>query len=131
IGRWVKGRIVLLGDAAHPTTPNMGQGACMAIESSFVLARCLSQEADLTGALRRYETERMPRTAWITDQSWKIGRIGQLENPLACRARDFVVSIMPAKVMRRTLERATGYELERGAGSRARQLAPSEHIYAT
>ena len=60
----------------------------MAIESSFVLAHCLSQERDLDGALRRYETERMPRTAWITDQSWKIGRIGQLENPLACKARE-------------------------------------------
>jgi FAD-dependent urate hydroxylase len=111
LGRWGEGRVVLLGDAAHPTTPNMGQGACMAIESSFVLARCLSREGDLAGALRRYETERMPRTAWITDQSWKIGRIGQLENPLACRARDFVLSIAPAGVMRKTLERAAGYEL--------------------
>lgn len=111
IERWGIGRVVLLGDAAHPTTPNMGQGACMAIESSFVLARCLSQEGDLAGALRRYETERMPRTAWITDQSWKIGRIGQLENPPACRARDFVLSIMPDRVTRKTLERAAGYEL--------------------
>ena len=111
IGRWVKGRIVLLGDAAHPTTPNMGQGACMAIESSFVLAHCLSQERDLDGALRRYETERMPRTAWITDQSWKIGRIGQLENPLACKARDFVLRILPATMTRKTLERAASYEL--------------------
>ena len=109
--RWGTGRAILLGDAAHPTTPNMGQGACMAIESSVVLARCLSQEGDLAGALRRYETERKPRTAWITDQSWKIGRIGQLENPLACRARDFVLSIMPDRVTRKTLERAAGYEL--------------------
>ena len=111
IERWSKGRIVLLGDAAHPTTPNMGQGACMAIESSFVLARCLSQAAGLASALHRYETERMPRTAWITDQSWKIGRIGQLENPLACRARDFMLSIMPAKLTRKTLAKAAGYEL--------------------
>src|SRR6266568_1555 len=111
IAHWGKGRVVLLGDAAHPTTPNMGQGACMAIESSLVLTRCLSQEAELAGALRRYETERMPRTAWITDQSWKIGRIGQLQNPLACRARNFLLSIMPAKLTRKTLERAAGYEM--------------------
>ena len=108
---WGKGRVVLLGDAAHPTTPNMGQGACMAIESSLVLARCLSHEDDLAGAVGRYETERMPRTAWITEQSWKIGRIGQMENPLGCRVRDFLLSMAPAKVTRKTLERAAGYEL--------------------
>ena len=109
--RWTMGRITLLGDAAHATTPNMGQGACMAIESSVVLAHCLSQEGDLPRALRRYETERMSRTAWITDRSWKIGRIGQLENPLACRVRDFLMRITPAGVMRKTLEKAAGFAL--------------------
>lgn len=111
IERWGKERVILLGDAAHPTTPNMGQGACMAIESSLVLARCLSQESNLAAALRRYEAERMQRTAWITDQSWKIGRIGQLENPLACKLRDFVMSVAPARAMRKVLEKAVGYEL--------------------
>jgi FAD-dependent urate hydroxylase len=109
--RWGEGRVILLGDAAHPTTPNMGQGACMAIESSLVLARCLSQEADLSSALRRYEAQRMARTAWVTAQSWKIGRVAQLENPLACRVRDFLLSIAPARVTRKALERAAGYEL--------------------
>jgi 2-polyprenyl-6-methoxyphenol hydroxylase-like FAD-dependent oxidoreductase len=111
MGRWGEGRVVLLGDAAHPTTPNMGQGACMAIESSVVLARCLSQEGDLHGALRRYETERMPRTAWITEQSRKIGRVGQLGNPLACRVRDLLLRITPAGVTRKTLERAAGFDV--------------------
>lgn len=109
--QWSKGRVVLLGDAAHPTTPNMGQGACMAIESSVVLARCLSQERDLAASLRRYEAERMPRTAWITEQSRRIGRIGQLENPLVCTVRDFVMKITPARVIRKTLEKAVGYEV--------------------
>jgi 2-polyprenyl-6-methoxyphenol hydroxylase-like FAD-dependent oxidoreductase len=108
---WSKGRVVLLGDAAHPTTPNMGQGACMAIESSLVLTRSLLQEGDLPRALHLYETERMPRTAWITDQSWKIGRIGQLENPLTCGVRDFLLRIAPARITRKTLEKAAGYDL--------------------
>ena len=115
MGRWGEGRVILLGDAAHPTTPNMGQGACMAIESSLVLARCLSQEGDLPRALRRYETARMSRTAWITDQSWKIGRIGQWENPLACGVRDFLLRITPAGVTRKALEKAAGYELGQDA----------------
>jgi 2-polyprenyl-6-methoxyphenol hydroxylase-like FAD-dependent oxidoreductase len=45
--RWSKDRVLLLGDAAHPTTPNMGQGACMAIESAVTLARCLAEEGSL------------------------------------------------------------------------------------
>src|SRR5205085_4766468 len=111
INRWGKGRITLLGDAAHPTTPNLGQGACMAIESSVVLARCLTQERNLPDSLRRYEAERMPRTAWITEQSWRFGRIGQWANPLACAARNFALSVTPAKMMMKTLEKAVGYEL--------------------
>lgn len=109
--QWGKGRVILLGDSAHPTTPNMGQGACMAIESSVVLARCLSRENSLPDALRRYEAERMPRTAWITKQSWKIGRIGQWENPVACAVRDILTRIAPAGLMKKMLEKAVGYEV--------------------
>jgi 2-polyprenyl-6-methoxyphenol hydroxylase-like FAD-dependent oxidoreductase len=108
--QWGRGRVILLGDAVHPTTPNMGQGACMAIESSLVLSRCLSRGDDLTTSLRRYQTMRQPRTAWITNQSWTIGRIGQIENPLACKARDFLASITPQALMMRQLEKAAGYE---------------------
>ena len=82
----------------------------MAIESSIVLARCLSQQRSLTEALSRYEAERMPRTAWITEQSWKIGRVAQWQSPFACAVRDFVVKVTPAKLMRKTLEKAVGYE---------------------
>lgn len=119
IGRWSEGRVVLLGDAAHPTTPNLGQGACMAIESSFVLARCLAESEDVAGALGRYEAERMPRTAWITEQSWTIGRVGQWEHPLACAVRDFALRLVPAGVMARTLEKAAGFAPRAGASKEA------------
>lgn len=117
LGRWCAERVALLGDAAHPTTPNLGQGACMAIESSFVLARCLAEEKDMAGALGRYEAERMPRTAWITEQSWAIGRIGQWEHPLACAARDFALRLAPAGLMARTLEKAARFEPRVGAAT--------------
>jgi 2-polyprenyl-6-methoxyphenol hydroxylase-like FAD-dependent oxidoreductase len=109
--RWSLGRVVLLGDAAHPTTPNMGQGGCMAIESSVVLARCIEQESDLATALSRYEAERMPRTRWITEQSWKIGRIGQFDNRVACALRDLLVGLAPGFAVNRQLERAVGFEV--------------------
>jgi 6-hydroxynicotinate 3-monooxygenase len=63
--RWVDGRVALLGDACHPMTPYMAQGAAMAIEDSAILARCLEgrdRDGVETG-LRRYEATRKERTA--------------------------------------------------------------------
>lgn len=108
---WRQGRVTLLGDAAHPTTPNMGQGACMAIESAVVLGRCLAQEQELDAALSRYEALRRPRTAWVTNQSWQIGRIGQLENRLACAVRNVAMSLVPPAVMLKQIEQAVSYNI--------------------
>ncbi len=108
---WSQGRVVLLGDAAHATTPNMGQGACMAIESSVVLCRALAEESTLPGALRRYQSERMPRTAWITTQSWKLGYAAQAERPLLCALRDLLMRLAPAGALNRTLDKTAGYRV--------------------
>lgn len=108
--QWRRGRVVLLGDAVHATTPNLGQGACMAVESSLALARCLADGKDLRSSLRRYESERMPRTAWITRRSYRLGRLGQLENPLACLLRNMMVWLTPERVMKKSIEKAVGYE---------------------
>jgi len=59
--QWTKGRVALLGDAAHPMLPFMGQGAGMAIEDSIILARCMKAYDEVTVALKRYEKVRMPR----------------------------------------------------------------------
>ena len=83
----------------------------MAIESAVVLARSFSQEESFVRALERYERERKPRTAWITNQSWKIGRLGQIENPLLCSARDFVTRILPSEISKRPFKRAVGFDL--------------------
>lgn len=68
---WSKGRITLLGDAAHPMVPFMAQGACMAIEDAVVLARALDGVAPdgVAAALKRYEAARIPRTAEIQRSS--------------------------------------------------------------
>ncbi len=86
--RWGEGRITLLGDACHPMTPWMAQGAAVSVEDAAVLARCLEGvDADgLAQAFRRYEATRLPRTAEIqrvassntfmrerTDPSWVYG----------------------------------------------------------
>jgi 2-polyprenyl-6-methoxyphenol hydroxylase-like FAD-dependent oxidoreductase len=85
---WGRGRVTLVGDAIHPTTPNLGQGACMALEDAVVLAASLRTEPDLERALRAYERARRARTAFVQDRSWSLGRVFQWEDPLLCWIRD-------------------------------------------
>jgi salicylate hydroxylase/6-hydroxynicotinate 3-monooxygenase len=88
LDRWVDGRVALLGDASHPMTPYMAQGAAMAIEDGAILARCLDglDRDGVEAGLRRYEATRKERTArmqvtsrqnvWgkgVTDVDWVYG----------------------------------------------------------
>ncbi|MZE49853.1 hypothetical protein GTY86_00655, partial [Streptomyces sp. SID5770] len=73
---WGKGRITLLGDAAHPMTPNLGQGACQAIEDAVALADSLDEYPDLPHALRAYEMRRAPRVDGIVRMARDLGRRG-------------------------------------------------------
>lgn len=95
--RWGEERLVLLGDACHPMTPYMAQGAASALEDAMVLARCLEGvDADgISTAFKRYEATRKPRTSqiqttsnkntWLkgeTDPAWVYGYDARLA-PLA------------------------------------------------
>jgi 2-polyprenyl-6-methoxyphenol hydroxylase-like FAD-dependent oxidoreductase len=87
---WGAGRVTLLGDAVHPTTPNLGQGACQALEDAIFLADALRDGGDIPAALRSYELRRRQRTARVTEQSRALGRVMQWQHPLAVRLREFV-----------------------------------------
>lgn len=76
-GDWYRARVALLGDAAHATTPHLGQGAGMAIEDSLVLAEELATRDSLAGALAGYTARRQPRCSYIVESSLAICR-GQL-----------------------------------------------------
>jgi salicylate hydroxylase len=76
IGQWTFGRVTLLGDAAHPTTQYMAQGACMAIEDAVTLGEALRvNDNDWTRALELYQRSRIPRTARIVLSSREMGRL--------------------------------------------------------
>jgi 2-polyprenyl-6-methoxyphenol hydroxylase-like FAD-dependent oxidoreductase len=107
---WGVGRVTLLGDAAHPTTPNLGQGACMAIEDAAVLARCLSTTPLPVNALRTYEALRYERTAFVTNMSWKVGRAFGLEGAIWCRLRNALMRRSKARMIRDT-EALVGVEV--------------------
>jgi 2-polyprenyl-6-methoxyphenol hydroxylase-like FAD-dependent oxidoreductase len=102
---WGRGRVTLLGDAAHPMTPNLGQGAAQALEDAVVLARAVrGADGDPVAALRAYEAARIPRTTLIVKRSWQLGRVAQVANPLACRLRDVLVKATPPRLQRRQQE---------------------------
>jgi 2-polyprenyl-6-methoxyphenol hydroxylase-like FAD-dependent oxidoreductase len=106
---WGAGPVSLLGDAAHAMTPNMGQGACAAIEDAAVLARCIAAAGPTPDALRRYEALRAPRTRWIVRQSRRIGRLGQLRSPPAVAVRDRLMRLAPGPLLDIPQRRVYGY----------------------
>ncbi|CAI5513773.1 unnamed protein product [Closterium sp. Naga37s-1] len=121
LGTWGRGAVTLAGDAAHPMTPNLGQGACTALEDAVILARCLWEASEpderhgkgsggveegedgasvrrrrvesekVCGALREYERLRGRRVAQLTVRSFGIGWLLQLPQEAVCFARDKVV----------------------------------------
>lgn len=101
VRRWGRGRVTLLGDAAHPPTPNLGQGACQALEDALVLAKCLSDQREPVAALRAFEARRSKRSAAIIKQSALVGKVGQWEQPLLCSLRDRLTPLAFATVLPR------------------------------
>jgi len=91
-----QGRVAFLGDAAHAATPNMGQGAGMALEDVAVLAECLTADVSITDALAVYDKRRRPRVKKIRDRSHMIGKVSQWESSIARRTRNTVFRMMPS-----------------------------------
>jgi 2-polyprenyl-6-methoxyphenol hydroxylase-like FAD-dependent oxidoreductase len=89
---WVKGRVLLLGDAAHALTPNLGQGAGMAMEDAAVLGEelggAVTGRRSLAAALAGYEARRRPRVATVMRLSREVGEDGQRTGRLACWLRN-------------------------------------------
>jgi 2-polyprenyl-6-methoxyphenol hydroxylase-like FAD-dependent oxidoreductase len=111
IKRWGDGRVTLLGDAAHPITPNVGQGACMAIEDAACLTKCLLNSSDMTSGFRTYEALRQSRTARMTRQARRIGAIGQWENPWVVRGRDLIARLVLSRSPDTQLKAMYAYEV--------------------
>ena len=78
---WAKGRVTLLGDAAHAMLPFLGMGAAMAIEDGMILARAFGAEASIDAAFARYEAARKPRTTLVHEKSVAQGELTQSRDP--------------------------------------------------
>jgi 2-polyprenyl-6-methoxyphenol hydroxylase-like FAD-dependent oxidoreductase len=78
LDRWSRGSVLLVGDAAHATSPNMAEGAAMALEDGLVLAECLTSEGDVAQAAARFQARRRPRTQWVHAQTHRRDRTRNL-----------------------------------------------------
>ena len=106
------GRVLLIGDAAHGTTPNLGQGACQAIEDAVVLAHMVQAHSDPQQAFVAFERARMERTRWITRTSRRIGVVAEWKNPVLTMLRDTLFRLMPPSVNQRQMNKVLNVRLE-------------------
>ena len=101
---WSSGHVTLLGDACHPTLPFLAQGAAMAIEDGFVLARCIQRySADIPMGLEQYEKARVERTSQIVNRSTENGR--RFHNPALADAAGAAAYVTTEWAEDRVIER--------------------------
>ena len=96
---YVRGGVVLLGDAAHAMTPNLGQGACQALEDAVVLAAAL----DGGGGLPAYDRQRRPRTRMVAARARRLGTVAQWAWPPAVALRNTALRLTPRSSFVRSL----------------------------
>ncbi len=101
IPTWHDKNVCLVGDAAHATTPNMGQGACQAIESAYVLAQCLSDEQEIKEAFKTFEKIRKKKAVGVVNDSWRVGKIAHWKNDLGIKLRNSAMRIIPKKLLQK------------------------------
>jgi 2-polyprenyl-6-methoxyphenol hydroxylase-like FAD-dependent oxidoreductase len=96
---YVDGNVALLGDAAHAMMPNLGQGACQALEDAAVLRIAVQRYAGTAEALAYYDRMRRPRSQSIAKASYRAGRFGSnLTNPVAVALRDGIAKLTPTSI---------------------------------
>lgn len=100
---WYQENVCLMGDAAHATTPNMGQGACQAIEDAYILSECLSKYGRKS-AFKEFQKVRLPKAHQVVKTSWSIGKISHMSNPLFIEIRNQLIRLTPSSVNRKQSE---------------------------
>jgi 2-polyprenyl-6-methoxyphenol hydroxylase-like FAD-dependent oxidoreductase len=101
---WSGRSATLVGDAAHPMLPFLGQGACQALEDAVVLADALAAAGSVAEALMAYDAERVPHTSRIVKRSRRMARVAQLESPGLRTARNATLRILPQALRLKQLD---------------------------
>jgi 2-polyprenyl-6-methoxyphenol hydroxylase-like FAD-dependent oxidoreductase len=105
LAHWSSGRVGLIGDAAHATTPNLGQGGAMAVEDALALAESLDECGLGEAAWKRFEQLRRNKVEWTVSTSWSIGKVCHVGNPLFRFLRNAALKSTPASVTQKQIQR--------------------------
>ena len=103
LSEWGRGRVTLLGDAAHPMLPHAGQGAAQALEDAVALGRTFATPGDVDAARRNYERVRIPRTTEVVNLARRNARLGSLDSAFGCWLRDTAIRLIPERAILRRL----------------------------
>lgn len=104
IHKWYNKTVCLLGDAAHATTPNLGQGACQAIEDAYMLAELYQEDKPIETVFKEYQKRRIKKAHSIVNSSWRIGEIAHLENSFAIYLRNLLMRCIPTSANNKQLQ---------------------------
>jgi 2-polyprenyl-6-methoxyphenol hydroxylase-like FAD-dependent oxidoreductase len=103
--KWFAGNACLIGDAAHATTPNLGQGANQAVEDAYILGKSIGSSSSISEAFGIYQKTRIKKAHMIVNTSWQFGKVSQLENRAAVWIRNNLMRLMPDSMNFKQIER--------------------------
>lgn len=106
---WSAENLCLIGDAAHATTPNMGQGGCQAVEDAYVIGKLLETEKDWNKVFARFEKIRKEKVHHIVNTSWTLGKVAQWEN--FTKIRNSIFRMIPETLNQKQMEKILKLEL--------------------
>ena len=105
---WSRGRVALIGDAIHPMTPDLAQGACQAILDATTLATCLAASRDTRAAIRDYQQRRWRNAAVATLMARNMGSMGQWKRHTTCTTRNALIRSVPLPLQLRQFDLVLG-----------------------
>ncbi|MCF0048870.1 FAD-dependent monooxygenase [Dyadobacter sp. LJ53] len=108
---WSQGNCTLLGDAAHPTTPNLGQGGCLAFEGAHILGEIIRKYGVTDTVFQRYESLQFARAKNIVEDSRRLGKIGQLESSIAVYIRNMILGLTPSSFTLKVIDKYFLYDV--------------------
>ncbi|MET0342150.1 MAG: SDR family NAD(P)-dependent oxidoreductase [Polyangiales bacterium] len=111
LASWSRGRVTLLGDAAHPMLTSLGQGAVMGFEDAAVLVACLAHARDVPTALRAYDDLRIPKTSAVVRATRHMSDLEQAGDPRVVRARNAAFRRLPRALVDREVARLSTFTM--------------------